>query len=241
MEQCTEWQRQLYINFLEFEKALTACTGKVCGTSFGLMGYHSRLSTSRKALQQLHMQSRQQRNQLWSEDWCQTKLYNVGDALRHDHCLGNELHNRRSVMGIRWTLVSMLEDLDFGDDSALVSHAGKENPTKHLRTASWPEDQPKEDRSDAAERVQPLTSSCEWRRPANNWRVHHLNKARNAFRMLNNVWRSSQYITKTKVKIYQSCVMSTLLYGSECWRMTENGHEWVSENPNPVSALWFRW
>ena len=48
-----------------------------------------------------------------------------------------------------------------------------------------------------------------------------LNKARNTFRMLNNVWKSSQYSTKTKIKLYQSCVLSTLLYGSECWRMTE--------------------
>ena len=51
---------------------------------------------------------------------------------------------------------------------------------------------------------------------------NRLNKARNAFRSLNNVWRSSQYSTKTKPKIYQSYVMSTLLYGSECWRMTES-------------------
>ena len=35
--------------------------------------------------QQLHMQSRQQRNQLCSEDWRQTRLCNVGDALQHDH------------------------------------------------------------------------------------------------------------------------------------------------------------
>ena len=40
--------------------------------------------------------------------------------------------------------------------------------------------------------------------------------------MLNNVWRYSQYSTRTKLRIYQSCVLSTLLYGSECWRMTES-------------------
>ena len=52
------------------------------------------------------------------------------------------------------------------------THAGKDDPTQYLRTASWLEDQPKEDRSDAVERVQPYTSSSERRRPANNWRVH---------------------------------------------------------------------
>ena len=40
--------------------------------------------------------------------------------------------------------------------------------------------------------------------------------------MLNNVWKSSQYNTKTKLRLYQSSVLSTLLYGSECWGMTEN-------------------
>ena len=43
-----------------------------------------------------------------------------------------------------------------------------------------------------------------------------LSKARNAFRSLNAVWRSSQYSIKTKLKLYHSCVLSTLLYGSEC-------------------------
>jgi len=41
-------------------------------------------------------------------------------------------------------------------------------------------------------------------------------------KMLNNVWRSSQYGTRSKLKIYHSCVLSTLLCGSEGWRMTES-------------------
>ena len=48
-----------------------------------------------------------------------------------------------------------------------------------------------------------------------------LNIARNAFMSLRSVRRSASYSTKTKLRIYQSCVLSTLLYGSECWRMTE--------------------
>ena len=42
-----------------------------------------------------------------------------------------------------------------------------------------------------------------------------LSKARNAFRSLNAVWRSSRYSVKTKLKLNQSCVLSTLFYGSE--------------------------
>ena len=50
---------------------------------------------------------------------------------------------------------------------------------------------------------------------------NRLNKARTAFVSMKNIWKSSQYGAKTKIRIYQSCVLSTLLYGSECWRMTE--------------------
>ena len=39
-----------------------------------------------------------------------------------------------------------------------------------------------------------------------------LGKARNVFREMNNVWRSTQYSTNTKLKLYQSCVLSKLLY-----------------------------
>ena len=49
-----------------------------------------------------------------------------------------------------------------------------------------------------------------------------LSKARNAFRNLNAVWRSLQYSIKTKLKLYRSCILSTLLYGSEWWQMTEH-------------------
>ena len=47
---------------------------------------------------------------------------------------------------------------------------------------------------------------------------NHLNKARNSLNMMNKVWHSSTYSTLTKLKLYHSCVLTTLLYGSECWR-----------------------
>jgi len=49
-----------------------------------------------------------------------------------------------------------------------------------------------------------------------------LNKARNAFRVLNNMWRSTQDSNRIKLKLHQNCVLSTLLYGSECWRIIES-------------------
>ena len=63
---------------------------------------------------------------------------------------------------------------------------------------------------------------------------NRLSKARNAFRMLQAVWKSSQYSTKTKLRLYQSCVLSTLLYGSECW--TRRGWQKVSSTSSPPST-----
>lgn len=46
------------------------------------------------------------------------------------------------------------------------------------------------------------------------WRIK---KARGAFVQLNKVWRSNTYSVKTKIRIFKSCVLSVLLYGSETW------------------------
>ena len=48
-----------------------------------------------------------------------------------------------------------------------------------------------------------------------------LGKARCAFAKLQNIWKSNQYTTKTKIILYNSNVKSTLLYGSECWRVVK--------------------
>ena len=48
-----------------------------------------------------------------------------------------------------------------------------------------------------------------------------IGKARSAYYRLNKVWRSSLYRRKTKLRIFQSIVISILLYGCETWKMTE--------------------
>ena len=47
-----------------------------------------------------------------------------------------------------------------------------------------------------------------------------LNKARNAFRSMGTVWKSSQYTVNTKIKLYKTCILPVLLYGSECWTVS---------------------
>ena len=46
-------------------------------------------------------------------------------------------------------------------------------------------------------------------------------KARSSFNKLTKVWKSSQYSRRTKTRIFNSNVLTVLLYGSETWRMTK--------------------
>ena len=57
------------------------------------------------------------------------------------------------------------------------------------------------------------------------------------------VWRSTLYSRRTKLKIYQSFVVSTLLYGSECWSLKERALKSLSTFhtkcfPNIMRILW---
>ena len=49
-----------------------------------------------------------------------------------------------------------------------------------------------------------------------------IGKARTAFLLLRNVWKSRQLNTRTKLRFFNSNVKAVLLYGSETWRTTKN-------------------
>ena len=48
-----------------------------------------------------------------------------------------------------------------------------------------------------------------------------LGKTRGAFTRLKNIWKSKSINRKTKMRLYNSCVLPVLLYGAECWRTTK--------------------
>ena len=50
-------------------------------------------------------------------------------------------------------------------------------------------------------------------------------KARSSFNKLTKVWKSSQYSMRTKTRIFNSNVLTVLLYGSETWRMTKRDED----------------
>ena len=50
---------------------------------------------------------------------------------------------------------------------------------------------------------------------------NRIGKASAAFRELDKVWKDRNISLNTKMKFYNACVLSTLLYAAECWTLTE--------------------
>ena len=143
------------------------------------------------------------------------------------------------IRGIRWTLLSTLEHLDFADDVALLSHTHQHMKKKTTRLSMFAQQvglkisQKKteviminvsnpspvkvngEDHS-TTEEFTYLGGTVRHDVGAGSDIGNRLSKARNAFRMLNNGSKSSRHSTDTKLRLYQSCVLSTILHGSEC-------------------------
>ncbi|XP_071123279.1 uncharacterized protein [Mytilus edulis] len=48
-----------------------------------------------------------------------------------------------------------------------------------------------------------------------------IGKARTAFLKLRHIWKFTNISKNTKIRLYNNCALAVLLYGTECWRMTE--------------------
>ena len=145
--------------------------------------------------------------------------------------------------GIRWSLTSVLEDLGYADGIVLLSHSSSDMQDKTDRLNIFAQQvglnistRKTEVMAVSTTTPVPITVGRHQLTATQSFtylgrQVCHdgganldikqrISKARTAFIQLRPVWRCGKYSRPTKVKIYQSCVLSVLLYGSECWRMT---------------------
>ena len=145
--------------------------------------------------------------------------------------------------GISWTLSDMLEDLDFADDLALLSHRhqdiqsktndlaskGKQiglnintSKTKLMKINTRAMD-PVTLAGKAIEEVQEfiyLGSKITADGNSENDVLARIAKARGAFASLKDIWKSSKIGINTKLRIFKSNVLGVLLYGAESWKLT---------------------
>ncbi|XP_056017380.1 uncharacterized protein LOC130053815 [Ostrea edulis] len=156
-----------------------------------------------------------------------------------------------SNRGIRWSIHSTLEDLDFADDIAMLSHTHQHIQEKTNRLQNYAGQtglniniKKTEIMTLNISRPSPVMSG-EQELPNTNTFTYlgsvvstddgaeadiqlRLCKARTAFKNLQTVWRSGQYTIRTKLHLYRSCILPILLYGYECWRITERDQQKLS-------------
>jgi len=244
IEQCSEWQRQLYVNFVDFEKAFDS----IHRDSLWNILRHYGIPT--KVVNLIRSFYKNFRCSVGHND----TFFEVKTGVRQGCVMSALLFNvvidwvmtkttEDSPRGIRWGLFSTLDDLDFADDLALLSHThqhiqektdrlclfgqqvGLKISAKKTETMTLNVNGPAAVKVNGTDlkQVDKFTYLGSIIRPEGGTKEdisNRLSKARSVFRDMSNVWRSSQYNTSTKLKLYQSCVISVLLYGSECWRMT---------------------
>lgn len=246
IEQCTEWQRQLIINFIDFEKAFDSIHRESLWKILRHYGIPA------KIVQLVRM--------FYTEFKCSVGdskdiSFHVKSGVRQGCVMSSLLFilsidwvMRSSLSegntGIRWTLFSHLEDLDYADDLALLSHLEnnmqdktsrlqqnaasiglniniKKTEVMALNCRVPPDIEINGNHLKCSSSFTYLGSTVTSEGGADKDIQSRIGKARGAFVKLHNIWRSRNISRKTKMKLYNSCVLSVLLYGAECWRMTE--------------------
>lgn len=152
--------------------------------------------------------------------------------------------------GKRWTITSMLEDLEFADDIALLSgnpdnlQKKTEDLSKYAKQVGLNINKKKTKtmqlvpspptitlENEALEEVDDFTylgSTISKNNATSKDISNRLQKANISFHQLNKTWKSRNISLKTKIMIYNSNVLSILLYGAECWRTTLKDNQRLS-------------
>ncbi|VDP21332.1 unnamed protein product [Schistosoma margrebowiei] len=145
--------------------------------------------------------------------------------------------------GIQWTAQNQLDDLDFADDLALLSHTHEQIQIKTASMAAVSasvclsihkgktkvlkfkaeNSNPITLDGETLENIESVTylgSIIDEQVGSDADVKARIGKAKTAFLQLKNIWNSKQLSTNIKVRIFNTNVKAVLLYGAETWRTT---------------------
>ena len=248
IEQSVEWNSSLYINFVDYHKAFDSIHRDTLWQLLRYYGVPAKITS-------LIRNSYKEMSCLVVHQGRLTRKFKVKTGVRQgcllspflfllatDWIMNKTTEGARN--GIQWTPWSQLEDLDFADDVALLSHSHQQIQDKTTRLGSSSNQvgliiHPGKtklikintlstapvslDGSDLEE-VEEFTylgSKIDRLGGTDADVKARIGKARTAFTSLKNIWKSRQISIKTKLRFFNSNVKSVLLYGSETWRTTK--------------------
>lgn len=248
VEQSLEWNSSLYINFVDFQKAFDSLHRDTLWQLLRHYGIPQKLTNIIK-------HSYENMTGQVVHQGRMTSKFKIKTGVRQGCLLSPFLFTlaidwvmRRTTEGtkngIQWTPWTQLDDLDFADDLALLSHSHQqmqaktsnlahfssriglsihEEKTKVMKVNTQGSQSVKLNQTNLPE-VETFTylGSVINKQGGSDADIKtRIGKARGAFIALNNIWKSQQITTRTKLRLFNSNVKSILMYGSETWRYTK--------------------
>nr|XP_032513083.1 uncharacterized protein LOC116767039 [Danaus plexippus plexippus] len=249
LEQASEWQREMYLTFVDFEKAFDTLRWTGIWERLREVGVPDKIINLIKALYRKYS-CKVIHNGLLSEDIPVNAGVRQGCLLSPilflvvlDGIMQKVTKSKRR--GIEWGLSSTLEDLDYADDLCLLSHTHANMQTKlddlrrealemglKINTRKTQEMRcgattslPLLIGTEAIEKIHKYTylgSIVSESGGAEEDIASRIAKSRAAFAQLRPVWQSRKLTRRVKLKIFRSNVKSVLLYGCETWKVTKD-------------------
>ena len=252
LEQVNEWNATMYIHFVDFEKAFDSIHRDSLWTIMRQFGIPEKLISMVKSLYRDFMCAVIDENE--TSDWFQ-----VLTGVKQGCCMSGFLFlltidwvmrktTEDARTGIRWDFTTLLEDLDFADDIALLS-----STMNHLqqKTTRLEENAQKVGLklNDQKCKVMKANSKSDCKLKVRQKEVEEVDKftylganvskdggttadikkrialASSQMKKLGNIWKTSNISRRTKASLFKSLVLSVLLYGSETWKLTKGEEE----------------
>nr|KAG5690854.1 hypothetical protein BaRGS_031206 [Batillaria attramentaria] len=248
VEQSLEWNSPLYINFIDCEKAFDSVDREALWKLLRHYGVPGKIISLIQCTYQ-DMSCRIAHAGQLSESFEVKTGVRQGCLLSPflfllviDWIMKTTTAGRKN--GIQWTLWTQLDDLDFADDLALLSHSHSQMQDKTTcleatsagtglkinrkktelmkinTTANTPVTVGGEPIREVESFVY-LGSVVDGQGGTDRDVTARIGKARAAMVMLKNVWASKVVSIRTKLRIFNSNVKSVLHYGCETWRTTK--------------------
>nr|KAG5687784.1 hypothetical protein BaRGS_025678 [Batillaria attramentaria] len=248
LEQVNEWNATLYIHFVDFEKAFDSVHRDSLWVIMKNYGIPQKLIQMVKALYENFQCAVIDENET-------TDPFPVMTGVKQGCCMSGFLFllvidwvMRQTVggerTGIRWNFTTILEDLDFADDIALLS-----STMNHLqaKTTKLEDNAARVGLKLNAKKCKVLKTNS---KSNASLKVGHseveevesftylganvtkdgggtadikkrIALASASFKRLSNIWQATNISRKTKASLFKSLVLSVLLYGCETWKLTK--------------------
>ena len=249
LEQTVEWNSSLYLNFVDFEKAFDSVHHSTLWRILESYGFPQKVINILKDMYADNQCSVKHNGQL--SDW-----FRVKSGVRQGCVISPMLFlvvidwimktaTSDKPRGIVWNAFDNLEDEDFADDIALVSHTHKSMQEKTNRVEEMAKLVGLKV-NHAKTKIMRINAGTRADITVNGKRLDNVSEftylgstlsedsniekevktrialASAAFQRMRPVWKSSTYSTQTKLRLYRSNVRSVLLYAAETWRTTKS-------------------